>query len=116
MGMIAVARPCSECGPVEVAPDQFLVLHLCVLCFGLLQDRNGRISVFPEREEILVGSTGLGGVTLYGVSARQSQARQRSPREVCHQSPVVDKLLKFRSRCVAVLQHKISFSPQIDWA
>ena len=28
--------------------DRSLVLQLCILCFGLFQDRDVRISVFPE--------------------------------------------------------------------
>ena len=87
------------------------LLQLCVLCFGLLQDRNIRISVFPEREEILVGGTGLGDVTLYGISARQSEAGQCSPGKVSYESPVVDKLLIFRRRCFAVVQQEVGFSP-----
>jgi len=46
------------------------LLQLCVFRFGFLQDRDVRVGVFPEREEILIGGAGFGGVPLQGVSAR----------------------------------------------
>ena len=50
----------------------------------------------------------LAGRTIFrsveSVSAGQSEASQRSPGKVSRQSAVVDELLKFRSRCLAVAQ------------
>jgi len=40
------------------------LLQLRVLRFGLLQDGNVGVGVFPEREEIVVGAASLGSVTL----------------------------------------------------
>ena len=42
------------------------LLQGCVFGFGLLEDRDVGIDVFPESEEIVIGSAGLGGVTLHG--------------------------------------------------
>jgi len=49
------------------------LFQLCVLRLGFLEDGNIRVGFFPEREEILIDSGGLGGVALHGVSTRQSQ-------------------------------------------
>jgi hypothetical protein len=38
-----------------------------VFALGLLEDWNVGVSVFPEREEILIRSLGLGGVALHGL-------------------------------------------------
>src|SRR5208337_83571 len=93
--------------------DFFPLLQLRVLCLGLLQDGNVRVGVFPEREEIFVGGFCFGRVALQGVSARQSEASQRAPRKVPHQSSVVNEFLKFCCRSVAVVQHEIGFATQI---
>jgi hypothetical protein len=61
------------------------LLQLGVLGFGLFQDVD--VGVFPEGKEILISGTGLGCVSLHGVSAGESEAGQRSPWKVHHQSP-----------------------------
>jgi hypothetical protein len=45
------------------------LLELGVFQFGLLEDRNVGVCVFPESEEITVGSASFGGVTLHRVGA-----------------------------------------------
>ena len=55
-------------------PPKLVIRHslqLCVFCLGLLEDRDVGVGVFPEREEILVGSAGFGRVALQGVGTRQ---------------------------------------------
>jgi hypothetical protein len=44
-----------------------LLFQLGVLGFGLLQDRDVRIGVFPEVEKIIVGSIGFDSIALQGV-------------------------------------------------
>ena len=41
------------------------LLQLREFRLGLLEDGNVRVGVFPEREEILIGRLGLGGVALH---------------------------------------------------
>jgi hypothetical protein len=63
---------------------QFLVyrssqlLQFRVLRLGLLQDADVGIGVFPEREEILVGRTGLRGVAGEGDCAGKTQPGERT--------------------------------------
>jgi len=40
------------------------LLQLRIFCFGLLEDGDVGVGVFPEGEEIVVGGGGLGGVAL----------------------------------------------------
>jgi hypothetical protein len=46
-----------------------LLQQLGVLGIGLVQDRDTRIGVFPNFEELLIGRSGLGRIALHGVSA-----------------------------------------------
>src|ERR1019366_65154 len=80
------------------------LLQLRVLGLGLLQDGHVGIGIFPESEEILICDTCFGRVALHGVSASEADSGQCSPGKVRHQSPVVDELLKFCRRRVAVAQ------------
>ena len=55
-------------GPTyERKPPQLLQLR--VLRFRSDEDGDVRVGVFPEREEILIGRLGLGGVALHGVGS-----------------------------------------------
>src|ERR1017187_287390 len=91
-------------------------LQLRVLRLGFLQDGDIGVGVFPEREEVRIVTLRFGGVALHGISASESEAGQRTPRKVHRPSSVGDELLKFRCRSVAVVEHEIAFSPQINWA
>src|SRR5580704_6465214 len=83
-------------------------LQLRVLRLGFFQDRDVRVGVFPEDEEILVGSLGFGGVTCHRVSAPELQTGERAEQEILHDSGMIDKLLEFRGRSGAVLLGEIS--------
>ena len=96
--------------------ERWGLFQLCVLRLGFLQDGNVGVGVFPEREEILIGGSGLDRVALHGVSTGQSQPGQRAPGKVHHQSSVLDEFLKFCCRWVAVVEHEIGLSPQISGA
>ena len=86
--------------------DRKALLQLRVLRFGLLQDGDVGVGVFPEREEILVGgersdaggvgvrTLSLRGSRLQGVGAGHSQMRQRSRPAVPNDAAVVDDLLE----------------------
>ena len=46
-----------------------------VLRFGLLQDGNAEVGVFPQREEILIYCVGFGGLVLHGIGPADLEAR-----------------------------------------
>src|SRR5215472_14622820 len=63
-----------------------LLLQLGVLRRGLLQDRDVRVGVFPEREEILVGCSRAGNVTA-ATEARAKPTCASAPIGAFHTSP-----------------------------
>ena len=48
-------------------------MQLRIFCFGLLEDGDVGVGVFPEGEEIVVGGGGLGGVTLHGIGTGEAE-------------------------------------------
>ena len=86
------------------AGGQLRLLQLRVLRFGLLQDGDVGVGIFPEREEIFVGGecADAGGIGicalrrlgLQGVGTSYSQMRQRSRPAVPDDAAVVENLLK----------------------
>jgi hypothetical protein len=91
-------------------------LKFRVFRFGRNEDGDVRVSVLPDGKEILIGRLGLGGIALHGVGASQLQPGQRTSRKVAHHSAMVNELLKFRCRCIAVVKHQIRFSTDINRA
>jgi hypothetical protein len=55
-------------------------LQFGVFRFGLLEHGDVGVGVFPESEEIVVGSAGFGGVALHGVSATELKMGKRTDR------------------------------------
>jgi hypothetical protein len=51
-------------------------VQLGVFGFGLLQDRNVGLGVFPECEEILIGRLGFCGVAFERISSLRRKARE----------------------------------------
>src|SRR5271170_2302872 len=108
----------SECR-VERRP----LLQLRVLGFGLLQDGDVGVGVFPEREEILVGGerTDAGGIgirslrgsRLQGIGTSHSQMRQSSSPAVPDDAAVVKYLLKLGGSSVALSGCQICFSANV---
>src|ERR1019366_4089967 len=54
------------------------LLQFCVLGFGLFQDGDVRIGVFPENEELLVSGSRLVRVALENVGASQAETREHT--------------------------------------
>ncbi len=49
-------------------------LQVRVLRFGLLQEGDVRVGVFPEREEVFIGGERLGGIACHGVGTTDLKA------------------------------------------
>src|SRR5271169_177600 len=64
------------------------LLQLCILGFGLLEDRDVRVRIFPERKEVLIGRSCLGVITRQRVSPAQLQVRQCAYGITDHESSV----------------------------
>jgi hypothetical protein len=89
-------------------------LQLRILSLGCDENRNVGVGISPNCEKILICQLSFCGVTLHGIGSGEAKVRQCARYEVLHQPSVVNEFLKFRCRCVAVVQHEIGFSPHVD--
>jgi hypothetical protein len=78
------------------------------------EDGDLGIGVLPQREEILIGRLGFGGVALHGIGARQAQARQRAERAVDHYAPTIEKLPELGCSRSSLAQQQIRLAARID--
>jgi hypothetical protein len=65
-----------------------------VFGFGLLEDGNIRIDVFPEGQEFLIRLAGLGGIALQDGRASQTQIGENADGLVLYDTGIIDDLLK----------------------
>src|SRR5882724_313487 len=85
-----------------------------VLGFGLLQDGDVGVGVFPEREEVLVGGAGFGGVAGEGVGASEAQVGQRADDAVQDYAAMVEDFLEFGGGFTSLLGGAVGFGAHID--
>jgi len=76
-------------------------LQFRVLGFGLLQDGDVGVGVFPEGEEILIGGFRFGRVALQGVGAAKAETRQCTMRCIKYDATVLQNSLKLCGRFIA---------------
>jgi len=98
-------------------------LQLRILSFGLLQNGDVGVGVFPEREEIFVGGErpdagGVGiralrGSRLQGIGTSYSETSQGSRPAVPDDAAVVDDLLKLSGGSVTLSGCQVCLSPDI---
>src|ERR1700676_4765609 len=93
----------------------FLLLQLRVLRLGLLQDGDVGVGVFPEREEILISGTSLGGVTGHGVGASQLEMGDGASHHVHDDTSMIQHLLKLGSGRATVARCQKSLPAYICW-
>ena len=74
------------------------LLQLRKLGFGLFENGDAGVGIFPEREEILVCRFRFCGVAAEGVGAAQAKLCQRMLGRHGANASMIDDLLKFRSR------------------
>ena len=67
----------SKC--IRNPQDPVSLLQLGVFGLGGDEDGDGGVSVFPEREEILIGGAGFGGISLQGIRPASEVATRRPP-------------------------------------
>src|ERR1022692_4799230 len=85
--------------------------------FGLLEDRDVGVGVFPEAEEILVGSLCLclGLISRHGERSAELQVCQGADGIADHDPAVIENLLEFRGGFGALVCRQIGQAPHIDW-
>ena len=82
----------------------------------MLEDRDVLIGVFPEGEEILVGSLCLGLISRQGERSAQLQARQRVYGVADNDPAVIENFLEFRGGFVPRQQCGATFGRVLDLA
>jgi len=91
------------------------LLQLCVLRFGLPQDGDVGVGVFPEREEILVCQLTLGGVARTDAGAAQLQSRHRTHGIADRQTLVIKDFLKFGRGFGTLIHRQICQTAHVNW-
>src|ERR1039458_3637136 len=71
------------------------LLQFRVLGFGLLQDWDVRVGVFPEREKIVVGSLRFCSLTCHEVSTTELEICKSANWFVQNNASMIENLLKF---------------------
>src|SRR6266478_2770072 len=85
-----------------------------VFGFGLLEDGDVRVSVFPKREEILVGSASFGLVPGERVSAGDAEVGQGANDFVRNDTGTSKNFLKLHNRRGAVTRRHVRDSAQVN--
>ena len=94
---------------MEVQSTQLRVFRL-----GLLEDRDVGVGVFPECEEILVGSLCLGLISRQSERSAELQVRQCADGIADHDPAVIENLLEFRGGFGALVCGQIGLATHID--
>src|SRR5260370_42496001 len=98
-------------------PGDFAWNLLQLGVFGLGGDEDGDVGVgvFPQRQKILIGRLGLGGVALQGISAGNAEIRECSDGFVEHNPAMAEDFLELGGGFAALIDLQIRFPAYIDW-
>src|SRR6266702_2601174 len=91
-----------------------LLLQFRVFRFRPLQDRNIRVRVLPQREEILIGRLRLNGVPLQHISATEVKMGKRTDGLVQYEAAMVEDLLKLGGGLATPTRSQIGFATHKD--
>jgi hypothetical protein len=91
-----------------------MLLQRRVLRLGLLQNGNVGIGVFPESEEILVGSPCLSSVSRQQVRPRQFQVRECTDGFVHNETGMIENLLELSGSSGALVHCQIRLASQVN--
>src|SRR5277367_5993611 len=85
-------------------------MQLLILRLGPFKDRNVRVSIFPEGEEILVGDPGFGGISLQNIGAAETKMRERTDWFVKHDAGMLEDSLELGCGFPTLMQRQIGFA------
>jgi hypothetical protein len=90
------------------------LLKLCVFGFGLVENRDVWVSVFPEGKEVFIGRLSPVSVSDKNVGARKLQMRQRANGVTEHDAAMIKDFLKFDSGVPTLACRKIGLAAHIS--
>jgi len=100
-------------GQRRIPGEVFRSLQLRVLRFGLFQDWDVGVGIFPEGEEVLVRGSRLSGVTRHHVGSAELEMSQCSGHKVEHDSPVIRYFLKLGGGGNSIVCEQIGCCPEV---
>src|SRR5436853_3604537 len=104
-----------ENDPIATALGSLTLLQFFMFLMRGGQDGNRRVGVFPEREEILIGSARFSCVALVCGCARDAELSQRIQRREWIPATMIDDGLKFLRGRGGVLLAQIHPPTQVLW-
>src|SRR5438270_9089959 len=102
-----------ENDPIATALGSLTLLQFFIFLMRGDQDGNRRVGVFPEREEILIGSARFSCVALVCGCARYAELSQRIQRREWIPATMIDDGLKFLRGRGAILLFQINLATQV---
>src|SRR5262249_53736826 len=107
-------RPMRRSRSWKRGSERRRLLQLGVLGFGPREDRDVRVGVFCQREEILVGCAAFGRVASSGVGAAQTEMRQRKQGIERKAHALLQHLLKLLGRLTSFAGLQVGFAACIE--
>src|SRR6516164_3582011 len=107
---LPVIRPESVGSGNRTATEGICLPQLSVLGFGLDQDWDVGVCVFPEREEILIRGAGFHSVSWHGVGSAELDTRECAGKAIPDQPRMIEDLLKGGCRRARLACLKIGFT------
>jgi len=99
----------GQCERATITSER--LLQLSVLGFGLLQDGDVGVGVFPEGEEVFVGGLRLGRVTCHRVRTTDLKMSNCSDGFIGHRATMVEDFLKLCGSFVSLVLSQIDIPP-----
>src|SRR5690242_8148121 len=90
-------------------------LQLRVFRLGLLQDGNVGVGVFPQSEEVLVGTATFAQITVDRISTGESQMCEGILRGYGRIVSVINDVPKLACRVSSLLCTQVCLSSDVDW-
>src|SRR5713226_9889022 len=90
-----------------------MLLQFSEFSAGRPEDRNVGVGIFPEAQEILIGSTGGAGIPTQSLSAGLTEPAEGPGPTIDNHSPTVLNFLKLRKRLHPLLHCQIGLPAQI---
>ena len=107
------ARRIANEASVTMRGGSISLRQLCVFHFGLDEDGNVGVGIFPRGEEILISRASFGVIALQRIRPREIQLCQRQEYIQAVQPAVIQDFLELSGRLGAIAQLQIRKPPAV---